>query len=91
MSDPPSSMFDKLAQRRQKKAAQPSKGDEAPETPKRQGRSKGKRSDPDYEQVGAYIPKELNKQVKRLLIDEDMDFSDLVAALLEEWVNRKTD
>jgi hypothetical protein len=47
----------------------------------------GKRSDPDYLQVGAYILKTTDKAVKRLLIDEDeMDFSDLVQHLLEKWV-----
>jgi hypothetical protein len=47
----------------------------------------GKRSDPDYLQVGAYILKSTDKAVKRLLIDEDdMDFSDLVQSLLEKWV-----
>jgi hypothetical protein len=47
----------------------------------------GKRSDPDYLQVGAYILKSTDKDVKRLLIDEDdIDFSDLVQSLLEKWV-----
>ena len=47
----------------------------------------GKRSDPDYLQVGAYILKTTDKAVKRLLIDEEeMDFSDLVQHLLDVWV-----
>jgi hypothetical protein len=47
----------------------------------------GKRSDPNYLQVGAYIRKSTDKAVKRLLIDEDnMDFSDLVQFLLEKWI-----
>ena len=57
----------------------------ADEAPKR-GRQKGKRSNPDYTQVGAYIPKELDKAVKRKLIDEDIDFSELVANLLSKWL-----
>ncbi|MGG6298132.1 hypothetical protein ACQ4M4_27375 [Leptolyngbya sp. AN02str] len=55
-------------------------------------RAQGKRSRSDYKQVGAYIPKDLDKQVKRLLLDNDeMDFSDLVTQLLEDWVNQQSD
>ena len=56
------------------------------EAPKR-GRQKGKRSNPDYTQAGAYIPKSLDKEVKRKLLDEDIDFSDLVANLLIKWLS----
>ena len=55
--------------------------------PKRKVRAKGKRSDPNTKQVGAYIPRDLDKEVKKLLLDcEGMDFSDLVTQLLERWV-----
>ncbi|QQE67705.1 hypothetical protein GFS31_44180 (plasmid) [Leptolyngbya sp. BL0902] len=84
MSDT-ANMFDKLAQSRQKAKATPEPI--AEDTPKkRQRKATGKRSDPNYVQVGAYIPIELNKQVKRQLIDLDQDFSDLIADLLEQWV-----
>jgi hypothetical protein len=78
------SMFDKLAQKREKVKSAP---DPAPETaPKnRQRKATGKRSDPNYIQVGAYIPIELNKRVKRQLVDTDKDFSELVAELLDQW------
>lgn len=58
-------------------------------TPAKPGRAKGKRSNPEYEQVGAYIPKVLNLEVKRALLEEPIDFSDLVAELLQEWVDAK--
>ncbi|UBF30078.1 hypothetical protein K9N68_38485 (plasmid) [Kovacikia minuta CCNUW1] len=61
---------------------------QVPEAPKR-GRQRGKRSDPNYLQVGAYIPKSLDKDVKRLLIDQDLDFSELVTKLLQEWVGEQ--
>jgi hypothetical protein len=84
-------LFQNLANKRTKAADAP-KAEETPsEPPKPRGRAKGKRSDPNYEQVGAYIPKDLNKQVKRLLLDEEIDFSDLVAQLLSEWVKQRTD
>ena len=83
-------MFDKLAQTRQKK--KPGQDTEpAPEPKQRQRKKKSKRSDPDYVQVGPYVPRELNDQVKRLLVGQDKDFSDLVAELLEEWVKQQTD
>jgi len=87
MADPVS-MFDKLAQQRQKAKAAPPP-EPVPEEPKRrQRKATGKRSDPNYIQVGAYIPKELNKEVKRSLVDYEGDFSDLVTQLLEEWLEQ---
>jgi len=49
----------------------------------------GKRSDPAYNQVGAYVPKDLYMNVKEKLVREDRDFSDLVTDLLREWTNNK--
>lgn len=90
MADPVS-MFDKLAQQRQKAKATPQPEPAAPEEPKRrQRKATGKRSDPNYIQVGAYIPKELNKDVKRALVDAEGDFSDLVTELLEQWVKQQS-
>jgi hypothetical protein len=76
-------MFDRLAQKRDKGKADPAPEEEPK---KRQRKATGKRSDPSYIQVGAYIPIELNKSVKRLLVDDDKNFSDLVSELLEQWV-----
>lgn len=53
---------------------------------KKKGRSPGKRSNPDYEQVGLYVPKKLHMEVKKRLIDDEKDFSELVSNLLEQWV-----
>jgi len=80
-----SSMFDRLAQKREKGKATPAPVPEA-EPKKQQRKAAGKRSDPNYIQVGAYIPIELNKSVKRRLVDTDKDFSELVAELLDQWV-----
>ncbi|HEY9879659.1 MAG TPA: hypothetical protein V6D29_14470 [Leptolyngbyaceae cyanobacterium] len=84
----PSSMFDRLAQGRQKSKAV-SQSEDVPTPQKRQRKATGKRSDPDYTQVGAYIPKTLNKEVKRLLVDADQDFSELMTELLENWVKQQ--
>lgn len=60
-----------------------------PETSKRKGRPKGKRSNPDYEQVTAYIRKTTHRDVKLALLQagEDQDFSDLVEELLTEYLS----
>jgi hypothetical protein len=64
------------------------------EPPKR-GRPKAKRSDPDYEQVTAYIKRNTHTAVKiELLKDsqngEKREFSELVQDLLEQWLNLRT-
>lgn len=89
MPDAPS-MFDKLAQKRKKVTSAPGPAPET-EPKKRQRKAIGKRSDPNYIQVGAYIPIELNKSVKRRLVDTDKDFSELVAELLDQWVQSNKD
>lgn len=57
--------------------------------PSKRGRPKGKRSDPDYEQVTAYIKKETYRQTKIALLQqgEVQDFSLLVEKLLAEWLS----
>ncbi|NJO86461.1 MAG: hypothetical protein HC818_08070 [Synechococcaceae cyanobacterium RM1_1_27] len=58
----------------------------------RKGRPRGKRSDPSFEQVTAYIPKELYRRVKLKILAEEgeagtpTDFSELLADLLKEWL-----
>ena len=81
-------MFDKVVQNRQKVKATPAP-EPAPESKRRQRKATGKRSDPNYIQVGSYIPKDLNKEVKRSLVDYEGDFSDLVTELLEGWVKQQ--
>jgi hypothetical protein len=55
---------------------------------KQKGRPRGKRSDPSFEQVTAYIPKDLYRRVKMRILEtgSDQDFSELLADLLREWL-----
>lgn len=56
----------------------------------KQHRPKGKRSHPDYTQVSAYIPKELHRQIKIALLEENnQEFSDLLTELLTDWLKQK--
>ena len=52
-------------------------------------KTKGKRSDPEYEQVSAYIRKETYKNIKIALLQSanHQNFSDLVEELLAQWLN----
>ncbi len=64
------------------------------EAPEEHGtrRRLGKRTAPDYVQVGVYIPKQLHNKAKVLLIHEeaDRDFSQLIGDLLTAYVNDQT-
>ena len=54
---------------------------------KRLGRPPGKRSDPDFEQVTAYIRKETHQAVKiDLLKNGGQEFSALIEELLQRWL-----
>ncbi len=56
------------------------------------GRSRtGKRSNPDYRQVSAWVQKRTYEQVtNRLFLKENRrEFSDLVQSLLEEWLTER--
>lgn len=77
-----------MAQKRGQGKAAPDPVPEA-EPKKQQRKAPAKRSDPNYIQVGAYIPIELNKSVERRLVDDDKNFLDLVSELLEQWVQEK--
>jgi len=58
----------------------------------RRGRPKGKRSDPAFEQVTAYIRKETHQAVKIALLQDgqDKEFSELVEQLLQDWLQSRT-
>jgi hypothetical protein len=57
--------------------------------PKKLGRPRGKRSNPDYEQVTAYIKKSTYTAIKIALLqsDEGQEFSELVEELLTDWLS----
>ncbi|MFY9221870.1 MAG: hypothetical protein WAQ98_04330 [Blastocatellia bacterium] len=41
-----------------------------------------------YQQVNTYVPKQLYKQVKILLIEQERGISDLITELLNNWVEQ---
>jgi hypothetical protein len=52
------------------------------------GRPRGKRSDPTFDQVTAYVPHGLYHRVRLALLEDDQgqEFSELVAELLTGWL-----
>lgn len=56
------------------------------------GRPKGKRSNPDYTQVTAYIRQETYKDIRVLLLQkgDGQEFSELVEELLFEYLKTQT-
>ncbi len=65
---------------------EPTQPEEAPtvQATKRRG---GRRSDPNYRQALAYIHKDVDKEVRRRLLDDKRDYSELVEDLLRNWLN----
>ena len=57
--------------------------------PVKKGRPKGKRSNPDFEQVTAYVRSKTYRQTKIALLQQSEleDFSELVEELLTEWLS----
>lgn len=49
----------------------------------------GKRSDPAYRQISTYVRSDVYRAVKRELLMDERDFSDLMDELLSEWVSRR--
>ena len=58
--------------------------------PAGKSRPVGKRTAPDYVQVGLYLPKQLHRKAKLALLDEseERDFSELVRDLLSEYLHK---
>ena len=53
-------------------------------------KSTGKRNDPDFKQVGAYIRKDTYLKIQRLLLEQpNKNFSDLVEELLTNYLNNQ--
>jgi hypothetical protein len=58
-------------------------------TARKVGRPPGKKSNPEYQQVTIYIEKQVHRTARKLLLDDERQFSDLVNELVSEWVKGK--
>lgn len=78
-----------ITQDEKEQASDKKQTSETPQPSRRKERKLGKRSNPEYEQIGAYIPKSLHLEVKKCLLDKrGTDISDLITELLKGWVER---
>ena len=67
------------------------RGTTAPVVPRKRGRRSGKRSNPEFEQVTAYIRGDTYKKVRIVLLEEakKREFSELVEELLAHWLEHR--
>ncbi len=86
------SKFSKIFETRERTAKKNGKSDATRSGPGRpSGSAGGKRSDPDYTQITAYIRKDTRRAIKQeLATSEDQDFSELIEELLGEWLKSRT-
>jgi hypothetical protein len=83
-------IFNLVAKRKSESAAAHSgESSQVQGAAKKMGRPPGKRSDPDYTQVTAYMRKDTYQAAQKLLIDLDRDFSDLPQDLVNDWVRKR--
>jgi hypothetical protein len=52
-------------------------------------RSIGKRQNPAYQQISAYVRRDLYETVRRQLVGRDDDFSDLLQEWMQQWLASK--
>lgn len=69
-----------------KEDAQPRQAGEAPAKP---ARAVGKRQDPAYQQISAYVRRDLYDTIRRELIGVDIDFSDLLEEWMKGWLDKR--
>lgn len=81
-----SNKFSELAKVRIQQVQQPIP---EPEAPKKIGRPRAKRSNPEYTQVTAYIKLETHLEVKERLVRKQQEFSELLEELLSGWLQGK--
>ena len=79
------SKFDAIRRADKARQSKPASAEDAP----RRGRPQGKRSDPDYTQVTAYVLKDTYKGVQKALLDDEVEFSELVQELLAQWLKSR--
>jgi hypothetical protein len=55
----------------------------------KRGRDPGKRSNPEYTQMSAYILKTLHHKLKVALVQQNIEISELIERLVGDWVEEQ--
>jgi len=50
---------------------------------------RGKRSDPNFDAIFAYVRKDVCREVKKALIDDERELSELIQELLSRWLDER--
>ncbi len=79
-----------IRRERTQKPAPEGKDDKEEAPARKRGRPKGKRSNPDFTQVTAYMRKDTYKNAQKALLDEDEEFSELVEDLVSKWLKSRS-
>jgi hypothetical protein len=64
------------------------KGAQTADSPTATSPRKGKRNDPDYTQISAYVRKETHRAVMQEIVTK-RDLSDLIEELFTEWLKKQ--
>ncbi|WP_017658450.1 hypothetical protein [Baaleninema simplex] len=59
------------------------------ETPKQTEEPLAKSKDAEYQRTTLYLPKTLHRKLKTASIEDGRDMSDIVAKLIEDWLDRR--
>lgn len=59
------------------------------ERPSEEAQKIGKRRDPNYQQITAYLPQELYHSLKVALVQDKLQMSDLFSELVQEWLTSR--
>ena len=78
------SKFDGLKLLKEDSGRRADRPEQAPTTPKT--RPIGKRQDPRYQQISAYVRRDLYEGIRKHLIGQQTDFSDLLEKWMSEWL-----
>lgn len=60
---------------------------EVPAATFRTARPIGKRQDPRYQQISAYVRRDLYDEIRKRLIGQQKDFSDLLETWMNDWLS----
>jgi len=60
-----------------------------PEVPAKNPRPIGKRQNPEYQQISAYVRRDLYDEIRKQLIGRQEDFSDLLESWMKNWLGPK--
>ena len=81
------SKFADVAERVTQRRSEPEASPALPAPVAKASRARGKKNDPNYVQVTVYLRKSVHQTAKKILIDQEREFSELVDDLVSQWTD----